>query len=88
MAASSEEGGWTLEPGTSKPSYATVEPASTNLNIDTFVLVCMDGQKGRLLQLHLYLTEEGLLAPTYAHSTPPKDDPRAELLIDGQRFPV
>jgi hypothetical protein len=65
-----------------------VEPASTNLNIDTVVLVCEEGRKGRLLQLQLYQTEEGLLAPTYAHSTPPKDDPRAELSIDGRRFPV
>lgn len=88
MAASGERTGWRLEPGTTKPGYASVEPASTNLNIDTVVLVCSAGRQGRVLQLQLYQTEEGLLAPTYAPATPPKDDPRAELVIDGKRFPV
>jgi hypothetical protein len=77
-----------LEPATSEPSYATVEPVSTNLNVDTVLLVCQKGKNGRFLQLQLYQTEEGFLAPAYAHSAPLKEEPRADITIDGQRFPA
>lgn len=87
-AASGDRAGWTLEPGTAEPSYATIEPASTDMNIDTVVVVCEAGDQGRLLQLQLYLTEEGLLAPVNAQAARTKDDPKAELSIDGETFPV
>jgi hypothetical protein len=87
-AASGDRAGWTIEPGTAEPSYAMVEPASTNMNIDTVVLACEPGEHGRLLQLQLYLTEEGLLAPKGAQAAKTKDDPQAELSIDGEIFPV
>jgi hypothetical protein len=88
VAGGTAPGGWTVEQGTSEPSYALVEPARTNLNIDTVVLVCEEGRGGRGLQLQLYLTDEGPLQPTYPHTTPLKDDPRAEISIDGQTYPV
>src|SRR5262249_26461468 len=73
---------------TPRPSYAMIEPDSTNLNIDTVLLACEKGPDGHFLQLQLYQTEEGLLGPSYAHSSPPKEDPRADVTIDGQRFAV
>src|SRR5262245_50469428 len=81
LAASGKRSGWMLEPGTSNPSYAMIEPTSTNLNIDTVLLACEEGPQGRIVQLQLYLTDEGLLAPSYAPSGPIKDDPRAEITI-------
>jgi hypothetical protein len=81
-------GGWTTEPGTAEPSYAVVEPRQTNLNIDTVVLACEEAWGSRVLQIELYLTDEGPLRPIYPHTRPLKDDPRAEISIDGQIFPV
>jgi hypothetical protein len=88
LAASGKTSSWMLEPATAKPSYAMVEPTSTNLNIDTVLLVYEQGHHGRFLQLQLYQTEEGVLAPLDAHAAAPKDEPRAEIAIDGQRFPL
>jgi hypothetical protein len=85
LAASGAGTAWMIEP-TSAPRYATIEPASTDLNIDTVRLVCEEGPNGRFLQLQLYQTEEGLLASSYDHSAPTRDEPRADITIDGQRF--
>ena len=80
---------WTLERDTPNPSYAAVAPVMSNVNIDTVVLACEQGWGGnRLLQLQLYLTDEGVLRPIYPHSRLPNDDPRAEVAIDDQVFPV
>lgn len=88
-AASGVSGGaqtaWTIEP-TPAPRYAAIEPASTNLDIDTVLLVCEQGSDGPFLQLQLYQTEEGFLSPTYDHSAPTKEVPRADITIDGQHF--
>jgi hypothetical protein len=74
--------GWALEANVSSPSYAVVEPASTDLNIDTVVLSCEQGPDRRGLQLRLYLSGTGPLAPKAAGAAL-KDDPRVELSIDG-----
>jgi hypothetical protein len=74
--------GWALEAGVRSPSYALAEPASTDLNIDTVVLSCEQGPARRGLQLRLYLTGSGPLAPKTAAAAL-KDDPRIELAIDG-----
>lgn len=74
--------GWAVEAGVRSPSYALAEPTSTDLNIDAVVLSCEQGPDRRGLQLRLYLTGEGPLAPKAA-SAALKDDPRVELVVDG-----
>jgi hypothetical protein len=80
--------GWQLEQGTEDPSYAVVEPTSSNLNIDTVVLACEQAAERRVLQLQLYLSDDGPLRPRTLRPTPLKDDPTAEIRIDGDTFPV
>jgi hypothetical protein len=79
---------WVVEQGTEEPSYAVVEPAATNLNIDTVVLACEEAWGHRVLQLQLYLTDDGPLRPQYFDVRPFKDSPRAEISIDDTTFPV
>jgi hypothetical protein len=74
--------GWELERDAGTPSYAVTEPASTNLNIDSVVLSCEQGPSRRGLQLRLYLSGDGLLAPLGA-GRDLKDDPTVDLIIDG-----
>jgi hypothetical protein len=65
-----------------------VEPAATNLNIDAVVLACEEAWGHRVLQLQLYLTDDGPLRPKYFDARPFKDSPRSEISIDGTTFPV
>jgi hypothetical protein len=74
--------GWTLEANVSSPSYAVAEPTSTDLNVDAVVLSCEQGPDRRGVQLRLYLSGAGPLAPKAAAAAL-KDDPRVELAIDG-----
>ena len=74
--------GWGLEANVRDPSYAVAEPTSTDLNVDTVVLSCEQGPEKRGLQLRLYLSGAGPLAPKAAAAAL-KDDPRVELVIDG-----
>jgi hypothetical protein len=74
--------GWALEANVAKPSYALAEPTSTDLNIDAVVLTCEQGPDRRGLQMRLYLTGSGPLAPKAAAAAL-KDDPRIELAVDG-----
>lgn len=73
--------GWDLEANVPSPSYAVAEPTSTDLNIDAVVLSCERGPDRRGLQLRLYLSDTGPLAPKGAAAL--KDDPKVELAIDG-----
>ena len=62
------------------PSYAAVEPTTTNLNIDAVVLACEQAENSRVLQLQLYLLDDRRLRPSGV--------PSAELgTIHGQSFP-
>ena len=81
-------GGWRVEQGTSQPSYAVADATRTNLNVETVVLACEAGRDSRLLQLQLYMSDEGALQPVYRHDAALKDDPRAVVAIDGHDFPV
>lgn len=83
-----ERAGWWVEAGTEVPGYAAVEPTSTNLNIDILVLSCEEAGYDHVLQLQLYLTDSGPFRPMGLSSLPLKDDPRAQLSIDGRVFPV
>ena len=73
--------GWELEKGVKAPSYALAEPTSTDLNIDTVVLSCEQGADRRGLQLRLFLSDAGPLAPLRKVTL--KDDPTVEIAIDG-----
>ena len=79
---------WKLERDVDPPGYAVVEPESSNLNIDSVVLACEEAGDSRVLQLQIYLSTEGPLSPNGAAPQPFKDDPRAEIAIDGRVFPV
>lgn len=79
--------GWGLEANVREPSYAVAEPTSTNLNIDVVVLSCEQGPDRRGLQLRLYLSGTGPLAPKVA-TTALKDDPRVQLVVDGVSQPA
>jgi hypothetical protein len=87
MAGSAGSAGWDLEANVRNPSYAVAEPASTDLNIDTVVLSCEQGPDRRGLQLRLYLSGSGPLAPKAAGAAL-KDDPRVELIVDGVSQPA
>ena len=80
--------GWELEQGVDLPSYAVIEPQSTDLNIDSVVLACEQAIDRRVLQLQIYLSTEGPLLPKGVLPQQLKDDPRAEIAIDGRVFPV
>jgi hypothetical protein len=80
---------WTIEQGVEIPSYAMVEPTITNVNIDRVVLACEDSAYGRFLQLQLfYLFGEGPLRPKGVSPRQLKHYPRAQISIDGKKFPV
>lgn len=79
---------WKFERGAEPPSYVVIEPESSNLNIDSVVLVCEEAGDARVLQLQIYLSTEGPLLPKGATPQQLKGDPRAEIAIDGQVFPV
>lgn len=79
---------WTIEQGTDRPSYAAVEPVATDLNIDMVVLACEENRGNRVLQLQVYLTDEGPLRPKHVALQPFKTAPRAAISIDRQTFPA
>ena len=54
---------WRIEQGVDLPGYAVVEPTATSLNIDTVVLACEQAAKSTVLQLQLYLSDDGPLRP-------------------------
>jgi hypothetical protein len=80
--------GWQVEPGVPIPSYAVIDPTSTNLNVDSIVLVCEQATHRRILQLQMYLSTEGPLSPNGIAPRQLKNDPRVEVLIDGRVFPI
>jgi hypothetical protein len=79
---------WRLEQGTPDPSYAVVEPRSSNLNLDGVVLACEEAAGQRVAQLQLYPSDDRPLRPRTLRPTPSKDAPKAEIRIDGDTFPV
>ena len=81
-------GGWELEQGVESLGYVVNGPVSTNLNIDSVVLACEEAGGRRVLQLQIYQSTEGPLLPKGVEAGLLKDDPRAEIAIDGRVFPV
>lgn len=80
--------GWAVERDVDAPSYAVIQPRTSDLNIDALVLACEQADDRRVLQLQLYLTNDGPLLPASASADRLKTDPRAEVSIDGRVFPV
>jgi len=80
--------GWAVEQGIDPPSYALIEPRSRNLNLDVVVLACEPAEDRRVLQLQLYLTNDGPLMPDGVAAARAKREPRAEIVIDEHVFPV
>ena len=74
--------GWELERDVETPSYVVTQPARTNLNIDSVVLSCEQGPSQRGLQLRLYLSGDGPLAPL-GEDKDLTDDPTVDLIVDG-----
>jgi hypothetical protein len=79
---------WKLDPNSSPARYAVVEPTQTNLNVASVVLARENAHDRNVLQLQLYLTNEGPLLPKGADASRLKADPRAEVEIDGKIFLV
>ena len=80
---------WKTEPGVAVPSYAVAQPEATTVNVDSVVLMCEPGGVSMpVLQLQLYLADDGPLLPAGAAAEALKGEPRAELAIDGRVFPV
>lgn len=82
------DAGWTLEQRVDLPSYAMIEPRTRNLNLDVVVLACEQAEDRRVLQLQLYLTNDGPLMPDGVNAGRVKGNPRAEIVIDDHVFPV
>lgn len=80
--------GWIIEQGTNHPSYAAIAPMVSNVNIATVVLACEEGWGEPVLQLQLYLTDDGPLRPTYLQLRPLRTAPRAAISIDRRSYPV
>jgi hypothetical protein len=79
---------WKLDPNSSPARYAEVEPTQTNLNVASLVPACENTQDLEVLQLQLYLTNEGTLLPKGTDASQLKAAPRAEVEIDARIFPV
>src|SRR4051794_22351148 len=77
---------WELERNVETPSYAVIEPESTDLNIDSLVLSCEQGPLRRGLQLRLYPSGPGTLYPQDTGDS--TADPTVELAIDGASYVV
>jgi hypothetical protein len=75
------DAGWQLEKDVARPSYAVIDPATSDLNIDAIVLSCEQGPNRRGMQLRLFLSGAGPLAPKGARDL--KAAPRLELAVDG-----
>lgn len=80
--------GWTVEQGVDPPSYALIEPRRRNVNLDVVVLACEQAEDRRVLQLQLYLTNDGPLMPDGVAAGRAKGNPRVEIDIDDHVFPV
>ena len=79
---------WKVEPNAQPSHYAAVAPSATNLNVATVVLACERAGDRNVLQLQLYLTDDGPLLPGGATPADLKAQPGAEIAIDGRIFPV
>lgn len=85
VASAASEPGWNLfRQDSASPRDAVTRALRTNLNVGAVVLACERG----VLQLQLHPSTEGPILPKGGAREQMKDDPRADLAIDGRSFPV
>jgi hypothetical protein len=80
--------GWTLKKGDNPALFAFTQPFKSNLNIKIIGFACEETNGVKALQLQVYTKGGGQLAPTGVSRGQLKDEPRAQLLVDDQAFPV
>lgn len=81
--------GWTLKRQAETPvAYAMIEWPATNLNIRAVVLACEVMDRRKVLQLQLYPARPEPLLPNGASRNQLKDQPRAQIEIDGTIWPI
>lgn len=79
---------WKLEPEDQPAHYAVAAPSRTNVNLANIVLACERAGDRNVLQVQLYLTDDGPLLPIGAVPSQLRDEPRVEIGIDGRIFPA
>lgn len=85
VASAASEPGWNLfRQDRTSPRDAVTRTLRTNLNVGAVVLACERG----VLQLQLHPSTDGPILPTGVSREQMKDDPRADLTIDGRTYPV
>jgi hypothetical protein len=85
VASAASEPGWNLfRQDQASPRDAVTRALRTNVNVGAVVLTCERG----VVQLQLHPSTDGPLLPSGASPEQMKDDPRADLTIDGRSFPV
>ena len=81
--ALAEQPGWSLREGEGATLYAVTPPSEGTLNLKAVVLACEVVEGRKILQIQLYPDGKGPLLPKGAKRGQLKDEPRAELVIDG-----
>ena len=85
VASAASEPGWNLfRQDQASPRDAVTRALRTNLNVGAVALTCERG----VVQFQLHPSNEGPILPAGATRKQMKDDPRADLTIDGRSFPV
>ncbi len=79
--------GWQVELGTDQPSFATIRPVKSSLNLDALVLNCHDAGDATVVQLELYASDTYLL-PAGVKATELREHPRIRAIVDGKFLPV
>lgn len=89
LAAAPVPPGWKLVRQDESPRvFAISAPEKTNLNIHSVVLACEDIDDRRSLQLQIYPTNAAPILPLGVARKEMKEEPRAEIVIDGRTFPI
>lgn len=87
--AYARESGWKVTRQDENPRvYAVTEPSASNLNVKLVVLSCEEVDNQKALQLQIYPSNRGPLLPVGSKRNQMKEDPRAEIVIDGHTYPV
>lgn len=89
MAVPATARGWQLEGQAAAPQvFATTKPAHATVNVVAVALTCEQVDDHRLVQLQLYPTRLQPLLPRAASRDELKDEPSAQLSIDGTTYPI
>lgn len=86
--SSSAAPAWKLEKGENPVLSAFTEAFKSNLNIKAIGFACEEASGVKALQLQIYTKGGRPLAPSGVARGQLKDEPRAQIVVDGQTFPV